>query len=219
MKTLLLTATALVAFAAPAFATADEDTRTAASLYLITNITTLCPNGDYQPDQRLKMIAPLAWANVSEELKQRGQALVDARIKKDGSEKFCTGLSEKMNEPSKPPVVAPRMQTPDYGAADIQRAVKTYEANEVRFQRDFVGKSIDFVSVFNRASSRWIGNGYRITFGNGSFGGGVDCVITDQTLLDKIVEWNKGQRVRIFGIIKDVTVGDLQLEQCKIIAL
>ena len=83
MKKLLLSATALVAFAGPAFATVDEDTTTAASLYLITNITTLCPNGEYQPDQNAsKMIAPLAWTNVSEELKQRGQALVDARIKK-----------------------------------------------------------------------------------------------------------------------------------------
>jgi hypothetical protein len=40
-------------------------------------------------------------------------------------------------------------------------------------------------------------------------------VITEQSVLDTIVEWNKGQRVKVYGVISDVTMGD----QCKIEAV
>jgi hypothetical protein len=107
----------------------------------------------------------------------------------------------------------------DFGPSDIQRAIDTYGANELRFTRDFVGRSIEFTWVFRDASSRYFGSGYRITIGNGSFNGNVDCVITDPIMLDKIVEWNKGQRVKVYGVIKDVTMGDLQLKECIITAI
>ena len=104
----------------------------------------------------------------------------------------------------------------DFGAKDIQRAIDTYRQNEMRFQRDFVGRSIEFVWVFDKASSRFFGNGYRVSFGNGGFNGGVDCIVSDQETLDKIVEWNKGQRAFVSGTIDDVSVGDLKLKNCKI---
>jgi hypothetical protein len=75
---------------------------------------------------------------------------------------------------------------------------------------------IEFTWVFHKASERLFGNGYRVEFGNGGFTGNVDCTVTEQKLLDQIVEWNKGQRVHVYGIIDDVTMGDLQLKQCKI---
>jgi hypothetical protein len=115
--------------------------------------------------------------------------------------------------------VAGAAHAADFGPNDIQRAIDTYRANELRFTRDFVGRSIEFTWVFRNASSRYFGSGYRVTIGNGSFNGNVDCVVTDQTMLDKIVEWNKGQRVKVYGVIKDVTMGDLQLKECNIIAL
>jgi hypothetical protein len=49
----------------------------------------------------------------------------------------------------------------------------------------------------------------------GGFTGNVECVITEQSVLDTIVEWNKGQRVKVYGVISDVTMGD----QCKIEAV
>jgi hypothetical protein len=106
----------------------------------------------------------------------------------------------------------------ELGPSDIQRAIETYRSNEIRFERDFSGRSIEFVWTFNRASSRRIGEGYRVSFGNGSFMGGVDCVVTEQAVLDEIVEWNKGQRVNVSGIIKTVSVGTLQLKDCTITA-
>jgi len=107
----------------------------------------------------------------------------------------------------------------EFGGSDIQRAIDTYRANEVRFQRDFAGRSIDFNWVFYKASSRFIGSGYRITIGNGGFSGNVDCIINDQATLDQLVNWNKGQRIHVTGIIDDVTMGDLQLKQCRLEAM
>jgi hypothetical protein len=106
------------------------------------------------------------------------------------------------------------------GAKDIQRAVDTYKQNELRFVRDFKGKPIAFNWVFNSVSAEnWFGHGHRVSIGNGSFSDGVDCYISDQATLDKIVEWNKGQKVYVTGIVDDVSVGDLKLSQCKINAV
>ena len=116
-------------------------------------------------------------------------------------------------------IAATSVHAADLGPSDIQKAIETYKANELRFTRDYVGKSIEFTWVLNKVSSQLFGNGYRVSFGKGGFSGGVDCIISDQTMLDTIVEWNRGQRVNVYGVVKDVTVGDLQLKQCKVTAI
>ena len=116
-------------------------------------------------------------------------------------------------------VAATSVHAADFGSSDIQKAIETYKANELSFTRDYAGKSIEFTWVLHKVSAQLFGNGYRVSFGNVGFSGGVDCIISDQTMLDTIVEWNKGQRVNVYGIIKDVTVGDLQLKQCKVSAI
>jgi len=107
----------------------------------------------------------------------------------------------------------------DLGAKDVARAIDTYRANEIRFTRDYAGKSIEFTWTFNAAKAKLFGAGYRVTIGNGSLTGNVDCSVTEQAMLDQIVEWNKGQKVRVRGVVEDVTMGDLQLKECTIEAV
>jgi hypothetical protein len=81
------------------------------------------------------------------------------------------------------------------GPKDIQRAIDTYKQNELRFVRDFKGKTIAFTWTFYSVDAdTWFNRGHRVSIGNGTFNGGVDCYISDQETLDKIVEWNKGQK-------------------------
>jgi len=107
----------------------------------------------------------------------------------------------------------------DLGAKDIAGAIDTYRANEIRFTRDYAGKSIEFTWTFSRAKAKLFGSGYRVTIGTGGLTGNVDCSVTEQKLLDQIVEWNKGQKVRVRGVVEDVTMGDLQLKECTIEAV
>lgn len=116
-------------------------------------------------------------------------------------------------------LVATVAQAADFGPTDIQRAIETYKQNEIRFGRDFAGKTISFTWTFNRARSRMFSNGYVVEFGNGGFSGGVECDVNDQATIDTIIEWNKGQRVSVTGTIDDVTMGTLQLKGCTIRAL
>src|SRR5262245_16805917 len=109
------------------------------------------------------------------------------------------------------PVIAAEL-----GPQDIQRAVDTYKQNEIRFERDFKGRTIGFTWIFYKASSRLFSNGYRVSFGNN---GDVVCTVQDPKVLDQIVEWNKGQKVSVSGTIDDVTFGTLYLQGCTIQAL
>jgi hypothetical protein len=108
----------------------------------------------------------------------------------------------------------------DYGADAIQPAIDTHRANQLRFARDYIGRSIEFIWTFHSVREKTFGSGYVVKVGNGSFGGGVECTVTDQALLDTIVEWNKGQKARIYGVIDHVDlIGDLQLKRCRIEAV
>jgi hypothetical protein len=95
--------------------------------------------------------------------------------------------------------------------ADVPRAIETYKQNEMRFQRDFVGKTIEFEWMFQGASKQLFGNGYIVSFGTGGLFGGVDCNVEDQKILDTIIEWNKGQRAAVTGVIDDVMFGTLSV--------
>jgi len=116
-------------------------------------------------------------------------------------------------------LVATVAQAADYGPTDIQRAIDTYKQNEIRFGRDFAGKTISFTWTFHKARSRMFSNGYVVEFGNGGFSDGVSCDVSDQGTIDTVIEWNKGQRVSVVGTIYDVTMGTLQLKECTIRAL
>ena len=103
----------------------------------------------------------------------------------------------------------------DLDSKDIERAVATYKQNEMRFTRDYVGKTIEFEWTFDRAKAKLFGDGYRVVFGGGLFGG-ADCDVQDQKTIDAVIDWNKGQRVHVYGTIHDVTFGTLQLKSCTI---
>lgn len=111
-------------------------------------------------------------------------------------------------------MVAPALAY-DLNNTDIPKALASYEQNQLRFNREYVGKTISFGGPVNEIQKQIIGGSYRITFGNtNSFSGHVYCEITDPVLLDKIVAWNKGDMVNVDGTIKDVWFGNLELDRC-----
>ena len=98
---------------------------------------------------------------------------------------------------------------------DLPKIVSTYRENEIRFKRDFVGKLFSDVLPFRSATeSMFSGGSYRIGFGTGGFTSDVDCRVTSSADISRIVNWNKGEKIHIQGLVKDVTMGSVQLDRC-----
>jgi len=105
----------------------------------------------------------------------------------------------------------------DLGPEDIQRAIETYKQNEIRFKRDFVGKTIGFTWTFYNAKGNFFDDSeVRVEFGGGRFSGNVVCEDVDQKTKDLVIEWNKGQKASVSGTVNDVWFGNLHLKKCSI---
>jgi hypothetical protein len=42
----------------------------------------------------------------------------------------------------------------------------------------------------------------------------VDCTVTSPEKISIIANWNKGDKIRVAGMVRDVTMGAVQLDQC-----
>jgi len=101
--------------------------------------------------------------------------------------------------------------------SDIAPMHETYDANQARFKRDYVGKTLKAnlpmsqvtESIFNK-------NSYRISLGNRSLLSDVDCVVSDKPTIDKIMNWNKGDLITVSGRVSDHVMGSIILEPCQV---
>jgi hypothetical protein len=107
--------------------------------------------------------------------------------------------------------------TETLGADSLPKIVDTYRQNEARFKRDYQGKQFESNLPFRSArESMFFADRYMVGFGTGGFTSDVDCVVSDKAVMNRIVDWNKGDRVKVSGIVKDVTMGSVQLDVCSL---
>jgi hypothetical protein len=107
--------------------------------------------------------------------------------------------------------------TETLGADSLPKIVDTYRQNEARFKRDYQGKQFESNLPFRSArESMFFADRYMVGFGTGGFTSDVDCVVSDKAVMNRIVDWNKGDRVKVSGIVKDVTMGSVQLDACSL---
>ncbi len=57
---------------------------------------------------------------------------------------------------------------------------------------------------------------YRVGFWTGRFVSGVDCKVTSPGEISEIANWNKGDNIRVEGIVEDVTMKSVELDQCSL---
>jgi TPR repeat protein len=100
-------------------------------------------------------------------------------------------------------------------ADDLPKIAKTYRENEMRFKRDFFGKQFSGVLPFMSAKESMFSEGtYSVGFGTGNFSSDIDCNVKSPAEIAEIANWNKGDKIRIGGVVKDVTMGTVVLEPC-----
>jgi hypothetical protein len=109
--------------------------------------------------------------------------------------------------------------TPYLGLDDIARIHSTYKANQARFVRDFVGKAFSARTPLGDITENLMFKGsFNVSFGGNSWGGDVQCKFSDQSDVARITEMNKGDIVKIRGVIEDHSFGTIDLEDCSISA-
>ena len=68
---------------------------------------------------------------------------------------------------------------------------------------------------FRNATEHMLFKGtYIVGFGTGSFVSDLDCKVTSPAAISIIADWNGGDQIRIEGLVKDVTMGSVDLDQC-----
>lgn len=122
--------------------------------------------------------------------------------------------------PPTPPARAPRSDaapTVAFSSRDIVSIVETSRGNEIRFARDFKGRSFGADGAFKSASESFMGGGYTVTVDTD--GGSVLCELSDPAMLNAAVEWNRGQPVSVSGSIRTTIIGTLVLDKgCRVTA-
>lgn len=125
---------------------------------------------------------------------------------------------QQVGPPASPPARAARSDTAPVGAfssRDIASIVETSRGNEIRFARDFKGRSFGADGAFKSASESLLGGGYTVTVDTD--GGSVLCELSDPAMLNAAVEWNRGRLVSVSGSIKTTLIGALVLDKgCRV---
>ena len=73
------------------------------------------------------------------------------------------------------------------------------------------------MSLYKVSESPFTKGEFRISLRSGT-GDAADCVISDSVVLNSVVDWNKGQKVEVSGVIEGTLLGDLQLSKCTLTA-
>jgi hypothetical protein len=128
------------------------------------------------------------------------------------------GKNDKPAVAAEPAKLAPAPSAPaeSFGFGDVHRILETMRENELRFERDYAGKSFDavgpFYSVTKMTFPWWE---YRVAF-RGLGSSEVECHFKDDDpALNAVTGWKKGQLVRVQGAIRGKNlIGDLRLKDC-----
>lgn len=96
--------------------------------------------------------------------------------------------------------------------SDLDAMRATYEKNQARFARDYVGRNfqatLQIEKITRNAAAK---NRFDISLDRG-----IVCATEDDKVISSITNLNKGDKVRISGVIHDITSGNLELHQCQV---
>ena len=107
-------------------------------------------------------------------------------------------------------------------SSDITAVADASRNNEIRFNRDYRGKTFSDLMIFNSADENIFAAGsYWLRFQSGKsaslFGGGVTCRTSDQSVLNEVADWNKGQQVLVTGTVRTTQMGIVHIDDCKFV--
>lgn len=99
---------------------------------------------------------------------------------------------------------------------DIEPMHSTYKKNQARFFRDYKGKTFIGTMKLDSVSESIMEKGtYIISFGSG-FMSDIDCRVKDKQTIDFLTDMDKGDRLKVSGVVEDHAIGSIALLNCAI---
>ena len=107
---------------------------------------------------------------------------------------------------SKSVTVKPITERPvDFTARDIETIVAVSRQNELRFNRDYKGRVFSDMLTFKSMTENTFGSDMHVSFRGAYF------FVSDKAMQQRMIEWNKGHRAKVTGVIKTTMFGDIAL--------
>jgi hypothetical protein len=120
------------------------------------------------------------------------------------------GVAEQ--DPPKPPAPEGKSGAGDLTDADLDAMRSTYEKNQARFVRDFAGRTfLASLQVENVTRSRAVKNRFDLNLERG-----ITCGIDEPQIVSFITNLNKGDKVRVRGVVEDIANGNVELTKCEL---
>lgn len=111
-----------------------------------------------------------------------------------------------------PPETAGKDAAQNLTDTDLEAMRSTYEKNQARFVRDFAGKTFQAsLQIASITRSRTAKDRFDVSLERG-----VSCGTDDPKVVSFITNLNKGDRVRVKGIIDDIVNGNVELAKCEL---
>ncbi len=105
-------------------------------------------------------------------------------------------------------------QSQTLGAANIGEIINTYKDNQARFVVRYRGKFFSSQTTFAGATENYFSKG-RFLAKFTVNGQELNCSVSLSDDVNSLMDFNKGDRVSLEGLIEGVTMGDIQLKSCK----
>ncbi|GLI92726.1 hypothetical protein LMG27198_17180 [Methylocystis echinoides] len=145
------------------------------------------------------------------------QTIAGAHERLDCYDKLFPPARAAASEPEavKQPAPEPdRNAAPNLTDADLDAIRSTYEKNQARFVRDFAGRTFEASLQVDRITrSRTEKNRFDLSLERG-----VSCGIDDPQVVSFITNLNKGDKVRVRGLVDDIANGNVELTKCALSA-
>ncbi len=99
-------------------------------------------------------------------------------------------------------------------ASDIPDIIITYYENESKFKHDFLGNTFMSTMFFDNIGGEVFGGSYFVGFDGKNKSAGLTCSFSE-ALPNEVIDWDPGRPVYLTGIVYDVVLATLYLEECE----
>ncbi len=143
------------------------------------------------------------------------QSIADAHERLDCYDRQyppARNTAPEQDPPKPPPPSEVKSGAGDLTDADLDAMRSTYEKNQARFVRDFAGRTfLASLQVEGVTRSRTVKNRFDLSLARG-----LSCAIDDPQIVSFITNLNKGDKVRVKGVVDDIVNGNVELTKCEV---
>ena len=97
---------------------------------------------------------------------------------------------------------------------DVVKIIYAYYENDLKFENDYLGKTLTATMFFNNVREKAFVTGYFVGFDGIDGSAGVTCSFSE-TLPSEFIDWDKGMPVSLTGLVSDVVFSILYLKECE----